>query len=252
MRGLVVAGQRRVDARRTPGGRCSKPGLEVLQVVETAREQAGAGDQQHRQRHLRHHQALAQPRVRRAAGQRAGFLAQRLVDVGARGLQRRRQAEDEGGERPRPEREQPDAEVGRGGQRPREARRRAAARPAARQARSRAPGPRCRPPATAAGSRTASGASMRRGWRRAPAARPSPSAARPPARAAGWRRWRRRSAARGRPCPSAPRAASRTPPRMSDRAAAGGVQHQRLGAEALLEGVLAAANCRHRLQLVRR
>ena len=64
----------------------SKPGFEGLEIVETAREESGAGDEQHRQRHLRDDEPLAEAAVMRGAGDVAGFLAQRAIELRLRCL----------------------------------------------------------------------------------------------------------------------------------------------------------------------
>ena len=69
----------------------------MLEVVETAREESGAGDEQHRQRHLRDDEPLADAAVVRGAGDCSGPLAEGAVELQLRSSERRRDAEQNGG-----------------------------------------------------------------------------------------------------------------------------------------------------------
>ena len=146
--------------------------VDVLQPHEAANQQAGAGEQHERQRHLGDDQRAKRAARTRAAAVTAA-LAQGIVGRG-RGEQRRHQPEQQTGRRatatererrPPADRARPDRAAAPGCDR-----RRA---PAARDGRRRpAPDRRRRRPATAAGSRSASGAAAGRA--------PAPSAVRSP------------------------------------------------------------------------
>ena len=112
---LVVAAQRRLD-REAHQPAAVEAAIEMLQVVEAAREEPASSHEQHRQRHLRHHQALPHARLTDAdAGGRTHF-PHRLVQLDAGALQRRHEAEANRGEQGDGEREEPDAKVRRGRQ----------------------------------------------------------------------------------------------------------------------------------------
>ena len=101
-------------------------GVQRLQVVEAAREQAGAGEQQHRQADLCDDQPLAQPRVAGAADHAAGLVLQRRCQRRPRRLQRRREAEQHRRHQRCGDREGDHAQVGHRRQRLRRRRRSAA------------------------------------------------------------------------------------------------------------------------------
>ena len=68
--------------------------IEMHDVQQAAQHQPRADQQNAGQTYLRDHQRIAQPALMSAAGRRAAAFVQTLVGVGARGLQRRRQAKE--------------------------------------------------------------------------------------------------------------------------------------------------------------
>ncbi len=66
--------------------------IDALEVAETAQKQSGACQQQQGERHLRDHQALAHKHVRAARDNSARLLFHGRCKVGARSLERRREA----------------------------------------------------------------------------------------------------------------------------------------------------------------
>ena len=230
-----VAVERRVDreAEQLVG---LESGVERFQVVEAAREQPGAGEQQHRQPDLRDDQPLAEPRVAGAADHAARLRPSASRSAPAAST-------DSAGARPKRiavtqrggDRERGDPQVGRRGQRLRCAvvgqhlQQQRAGPPRDAEAEHRAG---CR---EQRGFRPAAAARSRRGSRPAPGGSPLPSAAPRRARAAGSRRWRRRSAARARPSPISTRIGVVNCLRRSDRPLLSGPQEQVLGEEAVVK-----------------
>ena len=95
-----VAVQRRIEreAEELIG---LESGVERLQVVEAAREEARAGQEQHREPDLGDHESLPEARVPGAADDGAGLVLERRDERRSRGLQRGREAEEQRGqERP--------------------------------------------------------------------------------------------------------------------------------------------------------
>ena len=89
--------------RSVSSGAVSKPGLALLQVQEAAHEQRRADEQDERHRDFEDDEAVAQPRAASALSGAAGAVAQRFLQIQPAGLQRRRQSEDESGQRPTPQ-----------------------------------------------------------------------------------------------------------------------------------------------------
>ena len=101
MRLLLGGGVRFADHEEASGQqRCGiETGARALQVEEAAHEQRRADEQHQRERDFEHDQAVAQPRAAAALAGSASAVAQRFLKIQAAGLQRRREAEDEAGQR---------------------------------------------------------------------------------------------------------------------------------------------------------
>ncbi|MCG3163969.1 MAG: hypothetical protein JMDDDDMK_05428 [Acidobacteria bacterium] len=68
--------------------------INVTQIPQRARHQSGSDQQQHRQRHLRHDQRLAQTRLRQARGSRGGLILERRCRVATSHAPRGQQTAD--------------------------------------------------------------------------------------------------------------------------------------------------------------
>ena len=92
--GLVLRlGQRDVERQEV---RRIEPGIDLLQPREAADQEPGADEERERERDLRDDETLANPLAAMLAdGPRA--VLQRMLQIGARPLERRRKAEDEPG-----------------------------------------------------------------------------------------------------------------------------------------------------------
>jgi hypothetical protein len=111
-----VAVQRRIE-RETEQLVGLEAGIERLQVVEAAGEEAGAGEEQHRQPHLGDDEPLAEACVPGAADDAARFVLERRDQRRAGGLQRRCEAEEQRRQERAAKGEERDARVRRGRQR---------------------------------------------------------------------------------------------------------------------------------------
>ena len=105
---LTIAGERHVDAGELDvGERIS--GIGVRDVLQGAQEERRRHDEHQRQRHLRHHERVAQPETPPVRG---GVRAmQRRREVGAERLARRSESEDDRGHQRDAERERRHARV---------------------------------------------------------------------------------------------------------------------------------------------
>ncbi len=84
----------------TAVGLAAEAGIDRLQALEAAQEEAGADQQQRRDRDLRHHQRVAQPRA--AALAAAGrVVLERRRQIVATAVERGCETEREAGERAR-------------------------------------------------------------------------------------------------------------------------------------------------------
>ena len=70
-----------------------EPRAHALQPREAAKEQPGADEQRQRQRHLGDDENATQPAALPVA-RRTGAVLQRMLEIGARGVERRREPED--------------------------------------------------------------------------------------------------------------------------------------------------------------
>ena len=110
--GLVVAVQARVDLERDEVLGLADAGVGAAQVLQAAREEPGAEEEQETQRDLRGDQALAKDQRLIAAGDRPDGVLERLPRIGTAGAQRRQQAEDDAGDQRHEEGEGEDPQIG--------------------------------------------------------------------------------------------------------------------------------------------
>ena len=90
----VVAAERRIDRERQQA-LDREPGIDSAQVEQAPREEAGAGEEQHRQRDLADDKRPANPRLAAAADDAAGFVLEGRDDGRPRGRQRGTDAEEQ-------------------------------------------------------------------------------------------------------------------------------------------------------------
>ena len=93
----LVAGQRGIDgeAEQTLAAESQ---VDVLQIVQRAREQRGGNQHQQRERHLRDHQRFAQANVAAAGGDVTGLVLQGEGEFRRGGLPGGGQSEEDAGE----------------------------------------------------------------------------------------------------------------------------------------------------------
>src|SRR6185437_11078969 len=95
----------------------AEAGIEILQVVEAAREQAGCDQQQKRKRDLPNDERFSKTSLGRAALQDGGLFLENRSEIGTSRLKRRSKPEKQAGQQSHRESEGDDAKIGISGDR---------------------------------------------------------------------------------------------------------------------------------------
>src|SRR5262249_30881438 len=110
----VISAERRVDSERDEVRKVAETCIRLAKVGERLDEQAGAGQQEERECHLRGNQEVSQSNGPAAARNRTNYVFQRAPQVHADRLEGRRESEEHRGREDQRSVESQDAPVGRG------------------------------------------------------------------------------------------------------------------------------------------